>query len=253
MAIDKVFAKPTVKQVIFQIKFPNMFYIEKSIGDFQVKIMKEFPDSALILRKKMVFADKDQGKSMNVQPDLDSGDDFDQKIWQFKSDKGYTLSVSSSSIGISSQYHKTYNLDGGHKFRDIIKFVVETFFDLISVPLISRIGLRYIDECPIPVKNNLSFKKHYNSTFPLKRFNIANAKEMMFKTVVSIDEYNLIYVESLQIIESKYKLILDFDGFAENIETDKFLVTADRLHKIISDEYEKTIKEPIYKYMNRTK
>lgn len=254
MAITSVFPNPTVKQVIFQIKFPNLFYIDKKIGDFQLKIMKEFPESSLILRKKIIFADNDQGKEIKLPLDAEPDDEYDKKIWQFKSDKGYGLQVSSNILSITSQYHKTYNLDGGNKFREIIKFVIENFFSTVAnIPIINRIGLRYVDECPIPVKSNLSFKKNYNTTFPLKRFNLADATEMMFRTVVSVGEYKLIYMESLQFIDEKYKLILDFDGFAENIEITKILETTDKLHEIISDEYEKTIKEPIYKYMKKVK
>ena len=55
--INEIFPHPTVKRVVFQIRFPNLFYIENKIGDFQMKIMKEFPQSALIFRKQVVFAD----------------------------------------------------------------------------------------------------------------------------------------------------------------------------------------------------
>lgn len=38
MPINEVFVNPTVKQVIFQVKFPNLFFIESKIGDIQLKI-----------------------------------------------------------------------------------------------------------------------------------------------------------------------------------------------------------------------
>ena len=66
-------------------------------------------------------------------------------------------------------------------------------------------------------------------------------------------EYSLIYSESLQQKENEYKLILDFDGFAENIDSNDYLKVADDLHIIISDEYEKTIKDPVYEYMRETR
>jgi hypothetical protein len=45
---DEVFPNPTVKTVIFQIRYPNLFYIESRIGDIQVKIMDDFPESSLL-------------------------------------------------------------------------------------------------------------------------------------------------------------------------------------------------------------
>jgi hypothetical protein len=56
MVIKEIFPNPTVKQVIFQIRFPNLFYIENKIGDFQLKIMKEFPKSAIAISKTICYS-----------------------------------------------------------------------------------------------------------------------------------------------------------------------------------------------------
>ena len=58
--------------------------------------------------------------------------------------------MQSNSLDITSGYHKTYNHEGVEKFRDIIELAVGKFFKVISLPIINRIGLRYVDECPIP-------------------------------------------------------------------------------------------------------
>jgi uncharacterized protein (TIGR04255 family) len=250
MKINEVFPNPTAKQVIFQIKFPNLFYMENKIGDLQLKIMEIFPQSALLFRKQILFADIGPGvKLENISSDL--GEEKGKKIWQFKSSKNFQLDVLSDSLDISSQYHKTYNLEGGDKFRDIIKFVLDRFLEIVSIPIIDRIGFRYIDECPIPSKDNSTFKLYYNSVFPLDRFNLVDVNEMDFKTVIKKGEYYLRYVESLQKVGSEYKLILDFDGFTENINSKDCLTTTDNLHTIILEEYEKTIKEPVYQYMRK--
>ncbi|GFO97339.1 hypothetical protein ig2599ANME_1539 [groundwater metagenome] len=252
MVISEIFPKPTVKQVIFQIKFPNLFYIESRIGDFQVKIMKEFPQSNLLYRKQLLLTDVGpESKLTNIPEDLDK--EAVKKIWQFKSDKNLQLNVMSNSLDINSEYHKTYNLEGGDKFRDTIMFVLERFFETMPIPVINRIGLRYIDECPIPVKDNTTFRAYYNSSFPLDRFNLADTKEMQFHTVVNRGNYFLRYGEILQKTEKEYKLILDYDGFGENIAQQDYLTVTDDLHTIISEEYQATIKEPVYEYMRQPK
>lgn len=252
MTINEVFPNPTVKQVIFQIRFPNLFYMENRIGDLQLKLMKEFPQSALLFRRQVVFADIGPGRKLeSISSDVD--EKTGHKIWQFKSDKNFQLNVLSDSLDITSQYHKTYNLEGGDKFRDIIKLVLDRFFEVTSIPIISRIGLRYIDECPIPSKDNSTFRSYYNSIFPLNRFDLAETDEMDFKTVIRKGEYYLRYIESLRKIGDEYKLILDFDGFAKNINSEDYLRITDNLHTLILEEYEKTIKEPVYQYMCQRK
>lgn len=250
MSINEIFPYPTVREVVFQIRFPNLFYIENKIGELQLKIMKEFPHSALLFRRQLLFADiGPEVKDEALPSPLDAREG--KKIWQFKSDKNCQLNVLTDTLDISSPYHKTYNLEGGDKFRDIIKFVLDSFFEITSIPIINRVGLRYIDECPIPSKDNATFQSYYNSIFPIDRFNLSEAKEMDFKTLIRKGDYYLRYIESLEKIGEEYKLILDFDGFAENIASEDCLVITDKLHEIISEEYVKTIREPVYDYMRR--
>lgn len=248
MVVEEIFPNPTVKQVLFQIKFPNLFYIENKIGEFQLKIMNEFPKSSLLFRRQLVFADLGPKSKLSDIPQ-DSNEETGKKIWQFESNKNFQLNVSSDSLDIISQYHKTYNLEGADKFRDIIDFVLKQFFEIISIPIINRIGLRYIDECPIPSKDNSTFRSYYNTVFPLDRFNLADANEMDYKSIIKKGEYFLRYVESLKQIGDESKLILDFDGFAINVFSEDCLQVTDDLHKIISEEYEETIKEPVYEHM----
>lgn len=249
MTIKEVFPNPTVKQVIFQICFPNLFFMENKIGEFQIKIMDEFPESALLFRKQLVFTDlgpKSKMEEMTAGLNEDTGN----KIWQFKSPKKIELNVLSNSLDINSQFHKTYKNPGSpHKFRDIIEFVLEIFFKVTGIPLIHRIGLRYIDECPIPAKSSEAFLKFYNTSFPLKRFNLEDAEEMEFKTVIKKDSYSIRYGEVLKKVNNNYKLQLDFDGFAVNIKAFDYLAVTDALHDLIANEFERTIKEPVYDYM----
>jgi uncharacterized protein (TIGR04255 family) len=245
MVIKEIFPNPTVKEVVFEIRFPSLFYIENKIGDFQIRIIEEFPNSNLLYRRQILFADL--GPKAKFEPPEEAG----AKIWEFKSDKPYSLNVTSNSLYIVSEHHKTYNLEGGDKFRDAIKFALDNFLEVTAIPIINRVGLRYIDECPLPSKNNETFRSYYNSVFPIDRFNIADANEMLFRTAVKRGNYNLIYMETLQKQKDDYKLILDFDGFAEKVKSEDYLSVADRLHEIISDEYERTIKEPVIEYMKR--
>jgi uncharacterized protein (TIGR04255 family) len=252
MSIEEVFPNPTVKHVIFQIRFPNLFFIENKIGDLQVEIMEKFPQSRLLIRRQVVFADLGpEVKIADIQGDLGLDEEISRKVWQFESEKNFKLNILTNSLDITSQYHKTYSLEGSDKFRDIIEFVLDRFLKITAVPVINRIGLRYIDECPIPSKDNNTYRSYYNSAFPLDRFDLSGATEMDFKTVVQKDEYYLRYIESLQKKGDEYILILDFDGFAVNISSEDYLRVTDDLHAIISDEYERTIREPVYEYMRR--
>jgi uncharacterized protein (TIGR04255 family) len=251
VGIEEVFPNPTVKQVIFQIKYPNLFYIENKIPEMQLKIMEKFPASEL--RYSRVFSFGEAGPDVDIEEIKEKvrEEERNQKIWTFRSPQNFELNILSSSLSITSRYHKTYNLEGGDKFRDIIIFAVGSFLDIVAVPIISRIGLRYIDECPIESKDNKTFRSYYNSAFPIDRFSIENAEEMNFRVTSKIGDYYLNYGESLRKKNNEYILGLDFDGYTKDIEPKEYLEVTDRLHEMISKEFEKTIKEPLKEYMRK--
>jgi uncharacterized protein (TIGR04255 family) len=249
MTINEVFPNPTVKQVVFQIHFPNLFYIENKIGELQMRIMEEFPESAILFRQQVIFADMGpNAKIEDIAPQ--AKERGAKKIWQFKSPKKIELNVLTDSLDLTSQFHKTYKNPGAnHKFRDAIKFVLDKFFDITKIPIIHRIGLRYIDECPVKERNNETFQKYYNSTFPTGRFSIEDSEELLLKAVVRKGEYRVRYVEALQPPDKGGKFTLDFDAFKLNVKTEDYLTVTDDLHEFISEEYEKTIKQPVIDYM----
>lgn len=248
--IKDVFPNPTVKKVVFQIIFPNLFYIENKIGDFQLKIMNLFPISLLAFRKQFLFADIGPNANIDTQNPDQSG--ANTKIWQFKNEEGVELSLQSNSLGILSTTHKTYdNKKSEKRFRDTISYVVDAFIDITSIPIINRIGLRYIDECPLRKRTNLEMSKSFDTAFNLQRFDIAKALNMDFTTVIERDGKFLRYIESLKRNNDNDKIVLDFDGFANNIQSKDYLKTLDELHELISTEFFATIKSPIIKYMKQ--
>lgn len=249
MAINEVFANPTAKKVIFQIRFPNLFFIESKIGELQMSIIDKFPESALLFVRHVVFADVGPNEKLEELRD-NSSPEQGRKVWQFNSPLGYQLNVLTDSLDISSNFHKTYkNPNSTNRFRDIIEHVLEPFLAITRLPTISRVGFRYIDECPFSEKTTESFYNHFNSCFSINRFSIEDSTEYQYTAAVKSGDYFLRYIEKLDLQSNPPKLILDFDGFAQNIDAKNILLCTDNLHDLILAEFEKTIKEPIYKYM----
>lgn len=253
MTISEVFPNPTVKQVIFQITFPNLFYIESKIGELQMKIMDKFPESALVFQRQVMFAVGDDDKIDNLRQKLPQEQGV--KVWKFmNSTLGYELQVLSNSLSITSGFHKTYNnRDSENRFRDIIETVLKPFFDLTQLPTVNRIGLRYVDECPFKEKTTPSFRSHFKSCFATSRFSIEDSVEHQYIALVKRGEYSIRYLEQYNSNTNPVLLTLDFDASANNVPSDKCLEVTDQLHELISKEYEFTIKKPIYTYMRKEK
>jgi len=250
MSLNRVFPNPLVKKVAFQLTFPSLFYLEKKIGDFQIKIMKDFPISKLLLQRDFFIVIGGQ-EELNKLADDKKPPEEGKRVWQFLSEDGVQLDVALDSITLQSNSHKSYNNGEGPRFRETIKKVCDSFIEITQLPIIKRIGLRYIDEGPVPKGSNEEFLSYYNSAFPLTRFPIDNATEMQTRAVVKGEHHSLRYVETLKLEEGKRAaIILDFDAWAENIDPSCYIDVTDALHVATSSEFEKTIKEPIIAYMS---
>jgi len=250
MPNEEVYANPTVTQVIFQIRFPNLFNIASRIGDLQIKIMNRFPESKLLQSRSILIADLGPDAKLGDIPEPPETPGV-QTIWQFLSPEGVKLDITTSSLSLVSTQHKTYSAPGATpRFREAIEFTVTRFLDVLQLPLLTRIGLRYIDHCPLPPSlTNAAFLDYYLTTFPLNRFPISDAIEMSFVTRIRRGEHFLRFSESLNTKSQPPKYILDFDGYAENTKSDTFLSTTDSLHELIHTEYETFIKDPVRTHM----
>jgi uncharacterized protein (TIGR04255 family) len=249
--ITEVFPNPTVKQVVFQIRFPSLFYLENRMGDLQMKVMREFPEASILYEHQVVLGGVLADQPGRPEPPQGPDAGGVRRIWQFRSPKGYHLAITTDSLSIKSEHHKTYRNEAQDRFRDTIENVLPIFFELAPVPVLSRVGLRYIDDCPIPGLDNQAFRTYYDSAFPLDRFELGDTEEMVFRATITKGDHHLRYVEALRRPEGEdqFHYVLDFDAYSRGVSQEGCLPTTDVLHDLISDEWQRTIKEPVYKYM----
>lgn len=254
MAITEVFPNPTVKQVIFQIRFPPVFSMESLVGRYQIDILDRFPESELLFRKHMVIAAGVELKDLAAVIHDESEMEGVEKIWRFKSEMGVEMNIRSGSLDMSSTSHKTYNNQGSQdRFRDVIEFAVSKFLKVAPIPKLTRVGLRYLDDCPVPDGGTAAFKTYYNTSLPLSRFPVKEAVAMKTESRVRRGEDFLVFREALHQKEETMQLILDTDAYAVNVPASDCLAVTDRLHSLIAAEFEASIKEPVYEHMRAAK
>lgn len=250
-ATNEVFPNPTVKQVFLEARFPNLFYLESRIGPLQMEIMKEFPESKLIMEQQFRFmiGSPASGTKPADAKDAEGESSGASKIWQFASPAGVKLSLKSNSLLLASETYKSYDSpEAEHRFRDSIKFAIDNFLRLVPLPMFTRIGLRYVDHCPLPPSME-QFEEWYNSSFPLGRFPITDAIELQTVTRVKKSQnHHLIFRETFNTNEA-VPFVLDFDGYAENVPAAEYLSVTDDLHTLISQEFKASIKQPVIEFM----
>ncbi len=245
MPINEVFERPLIKTVAFQVTFPQLFSIEAKIGDFQSAIMKQFPESILLMKQHFMLVQRLEGaKEATPEPSQT------QQVWQFKSPGGVTVDVSRGSLSIVSQSHKTYAQPGSsERFREVIDLICGNFFKIVRIPVIHRIGLRYINECPLSQKTNEHYSKYYNGALPIHRFPLENADDMEATVVAERGAAKIRYFEKLEATTPGFRITLDMDAWSERIDSADILTTADVLRDVISAQFEAFATNDLLAYM----
>ena len=253
MAANEVFPTPLVKQVAFEVRFPNLFFIEGRIGEFQVEVMKDFPQSELVQRRNFMLlaGDINSPQAQELAKQQAAGT---EKIWQFKSESGTRIEISTKNLVVIAEKHISYQESGDKSFRSVVEKAVARFLNLIQIPVLLRVGLRYVNECPIFDKTTDRFRECYNSILPVDKLGLENLSRADSIAVVKDGDMQIQHVESLRFATPTGDiLVLDLDASTENIASDKILTTTDKLHDLIAIEFRKVIKEPIVEYMRKDK
>jgi uncharacterized protein (TIGR04255 family) len=235
------------------------------MGEFQIKVMRDFPRSGMALQRQFLIAQGIQVPRSSPQKPLQqfflspmaqeasSPQDLPQdvtKMWTFESENGVKLQVQTDSMSLQSTLHKTYNKSSEeHKFRDSIEKALNALKAVAPVPLFLRVGLRYVDDCPVPALNNEAYSQYYNTMLALDRFNLADAEELTHMAVMRRGNRHIRICEALRVVDGKPVLTLDCDAYAINVESGNCLGVTDGLHDLVADEYEKTLKKPVFEHM----
>jgi len=250
MSTNEVFPHPTVKQVIFQIRFPNLFAMPTLVGQYQTKIMEKFPESSLAQMSTVLIAEMGPGAKLEPPPNLPEPGVV--PVWQFSTPSGVKLDVLQNSLALHSTVHKTYRHPSAtERFRDLIEYAVTPFLQVTRVPLLTRIGLRYVDECPVPPGGSNGYRGYYSTTFPLERFPIEQAASMQFRCSVKRGDCSVNFREALDLSGQGPTMQLDTDAYRQNVKASEYLQVTDELHDLVIREFEDFAKAPFFEYMRR--
>lgn len=124
-----------------------------------------------------------------------------------------------------------------------------TFLEKVPIKNFSRVGIRYIDYCPLEERNNEYFETFYIPVININKYKIEDIVENHVLIRTKRGNYYLLFQCGIRQFEGKYQYYLDYDGYANDIGTDNFIVVTDDLQKMIKKEYYSNITEKFKQYM----
>ncbi len=245
----EIFPNAPLREVAYEVTFPTLFSIPQDIGAFQIRIMDDFPNSSLLTTTPLIIE--------NGVTKLPVGDSEKTiRTWQFESETGKTkIAVQLNRLAISSQEYTSYDNPSRARFRDVIDKTITEFLKKVPIKKFTRIGLRYIDFCPLEEKTNQCFEKYYVPIFNIEKYKIDDIIESHLIISKKKEEHNITVqcgiTKSKDATKSKdeYTYILDFDAYAENVDSANFLSVTDELRMLDRSEFHAIIKDDFVQHM----
>jgi uncharacterized protein (TIGR04255 family) len=233
----EVFPNAPLVEVAYEVRFPSMFSIPQAIGEFQIKIMDDFPKASQLFTTQIAIEDGIPKISTENAGKLTPS-------WQFETETGKTkIMIRMDRLSIISQEYNSYDNSPGMKFRDAINKIITEFLQTVPIKKFTRIGLRYIDHCPLDEKTNRYFTDYYIPVFDIEKNKIEDILESHIIIRKKKGAYGLLYQCKISEINDSYKYILDFDSYAENVDSASFLSVTDELRRIDRGEFFSSITE----------
>ena len=241
---DEIFTNPPLHEVAFEVRFPHLFYINQRIGEFQLEIMDDFPKSSQIFEHAFAIDEKGIAVKDNENP---------IPSWHFENESGKTkITIHSNKLNIISNEYKSYNHPSEKNFRGVIEKIVKLFIKQVPIKNFTRLGIRYIDHCPLEKLENEYFENFYTPLFDIDRYKLEDILENRMLFRVRKNDYQLLFQSAIREIDDSYKYIIDFDGYAINVEANNFINVTDDLKRLIKKEFLSNITENFKEYMRRT-
>jgi uncharacterized protein (TIGR04255 family) len=250
--VREILARPTVKTVVAEFRFPHLLVIEQKVADIQLALIERFPELRVQFQFSVLIGDPTKLSSPDsLPPQLRQQTAPTSKMWEFDSKEGEILRLATNSISLTSTAHKTYNHDGGgKKFRELIDFTSSRILGVVRVPFFERVGLRYIDECPFQPDNG-AFRRWYDVELPIDRYPLPTVEEMYSATRSKIGESFLFRQVAIRRTAAGDTFTLDYDAYRMAVSTSNLLATTDELHDVIIRQYGNDITADFLEYMRQ--
>lgn len=125
--LDEVFPRPAVREVAFEIRFAPRFRVNAELWKLQDQLVDQYPEASV--------------EPVMFQP---SGPILNVNVFQNQS-TGKVIKVSQENFVIASTRYTCFE-----DFKDEVVKRTEDFRAAFGLTMVSRVGLRYVNNVPLP-------------------------------------------------------------------------------------------------------
>jgi len=245
---SKPLRHPPLSQVAFEVNFPNCFAVETGIAAYQQRVEVLYPKSSgeyiVRLPSAVAFGKPPKQESAELTP---------MRSFVFQNSKGsrvVRVSVVNFTLLVTDYLH----------FEDYVAALVAAFtpaIEIFQLHNVERIGLRYINQIPIPIKDaEVQYREYVRSPISKETFAAHTPRNFLTEVSADLDGGKKLTIRSgllpPQPDEPNRTYLLDLDCYSLGnvpLSADSLPAQLDEYHEAIEAEFIQAVTDKYWKYM----
>jgi len=204
--LGEVFPANPIREVDFEIRFTPRLRVQAEMWRFQESVVAEYPDVGL------------------ESALLPNGITLSVSVFQNLA-KARLIKVSVQNMALAFSAYANFE-----DFKEEVLKRSAGFCNIFDVSSITRVGLRYVNEIPLPTQQAESMAKYVNPLVDFDRIPLGSVQQFALQLSAQVGDH-MIQVRTAMLAGPVRTYILDIDAYTETIKSaDEIGTLLDRFH-----------------------
>jgi len=191
--LKEVFPANPIREVDFEIRFTPRLRIDAEMWRFQEDLVNDYPD---VGREAAILP---TGATLNVT------------VFQ-NPRAARVIKVSSHNMALAFSSYANFE-----EFKDEVQRRTSSFCGIFDVATLTRVGLRYVNEIPLPNQNPESITKYVRPLVEFDRIPLNSVQQFAMQVAASHDDH-MILVRTAMLAGPLRTYVLDIDAYTEVVK-----------------------------------
>jgi len=192
--LGEVFPANPIREVDFEIRFNPRLRVQAEMWRFQERVVAEYPDVGL------ESALLPNGATLNVT------------VFQ-NLRKARLIKVSPQNMAIAFSAYANFE-----EFKEEVLRRGTEFSEIFDVSSLTRVGLRYVNEIPLPTQQAESMTKYVNPLVDFGRIPLGSVQQFALQLSAQLGDH-MIQVRTAMLAGPIRTYVLDIDAYTETVKS----------------------------------
>jgi uncharacterized protein (TIGR04255 family) len=191
--LEEVFPANPIREVDFEIRFTPRLRVQAEMWRFQEELVEEYPDVGL------------------ESAILPNGTTLSITVFQNQR-KARVIKVSPHNMALAFSSYNNFE-----EFKDEVQRRTSNFCGIFEISSLTRIGLRYVNEIPLPTQQPESITKYVRPLVEFERIPLHSVQQFAMQVASQLNDH-MILVRTAMLAGPVRTYILDIDAYTETIQ-----------------------------------